>query len=69
MNNFEFEKEPHVCEDCGSDQWHSTWFWHNGRKRWFEGENEHGDGANWCSECDGEVEIIPESEYEDEEES
>ena len=27
MNNFEFEKEPHVCEDCGSDQWHSTWFW------------------------------------------
>ena len=47
-----FISENTVTECCGTDQFHMNLFYHNGRKRLFEGESEWGENAVWCHKCE-----------------
>ncbi len=57
--HWSFEKQSHVCGDCGSHDWHANVFWQNGQSAWFTGADA-GEPDFWCSDCDSEVEIVPE---------
>lgn len=58
---FLWEDVEHVCEECGSHDWHANRFFDNDRKIWL-----NDDIAQWCHDCEREVGIIPQTEYEDE---
>lgn len=60
---FSFEKTPHVCADCGSDEWHSNQTFHNRQKYWLPDEIEF-----WCHKCEAEVDVMEKEEYEEYEE-
>jgi len=60
----------HLNEDtvttcCGTDQFHMNMFWHNGRKRLFEGQDEYGDLAYWCHKCNADTSVIKILSYEE----
>jgi len=54
-----------VTTCCGTDQFHMNMFWHNGRKRLFEGQDEYGDLAYWCHKCNADTSVIKILSYEE----
>ena len=63
----------HLNEDtvttcCGTDQFHMNMFWHNGRKRLFEGQDEYGDSTYWCHKCNADTSVTDDYEEEEEDE-
>ena len=57
--------EDTVTTCCGTDQFHMNMFWHNGRKRLFEGQDEYGDLAYWCHKCNADTSVIKILSYEE----
>jgi hypothetical protein len=58
---FDFETTEYVCADCGGKEWHANRFFSNSLKQW-----QSDDIAQWCSDCETEVTIIPLDEYDEE---
>ena len=56
---FVFEQTDYVCEECGGSDWYANRFYCNKAKRWFDE-----DIAQWCSDCEKEVGLIEEDEWE-----
>ena len=59
--------EDTVTTCCGTDQFHMNMFWHNGRKRLFEGQDEWGDLAYWCHKCNADTSVTDDYEEEEDE--
>ena len=60
---FIFEELEHVCEECGGHDWHANRFFCNSSKQW-----QSDDIAQWCSDCEKEVGLIPAEYYQGDEE-
>jgi hypothetical protein len=58
---FDFETTDYVCADCGGSEWHANRYFCNSRKLWLADSI-----AQWCSDCDAEVTIVPLDEYDEE---
>lgn len=57
-----------VTTCCGTDQFHMNMFWHNGKKRLFEGQmkdDEWGGSAYWCHKCNADTSVT--DDYEEKE--
>lgn len=57
----EFETTPHVCAECGSDEWLHNTFYLNKTKEWHDDP----DFPYYCDDCGGGTEIIPQTKYEE----
>lgn len=53
MEGFIFETTPHVCEECGGENWHANRFYDNATKQWLSD-----DIAQWCHDCEKEVGLV-----------
>jgi len=58
-----YETEKYVCSACGSDEWHANMFWHNPDGCYHPDP----DCDHWCHDCQSPSDIVPEGEYEPEE--
>ena len=65
MTNFYWEKTPHVCGYCGSDEWHANAFYSN-QQGWLMG-SEAGDYDFYCVDCDKQNWIVPAADFHGEE--
>ena len=54
---FEFEQQDYVCDECGGSDWHANRFYCNKSKAWLDD-----DIAQWCSDCEAEVSLVPSNE-------
>ena len=62
MSNFYWEETPHVCDKCGSDNWHANTFYSN-HGGWMMG-SDAGDDDFWCGDCEAGVTIISAQDFE-----
>ena len=59
---YDFETEPHVCKNCGGDNWHYNTFFHNKTKKWLAS----GQYDFWCEDCYNSTSIIHKEDFKDE---
>jgi hypothetical protein len=62
MANFYWEETPHICGECGSQDWHANTFYRN-NVGWMMG-SDAGDHDFWCADCEGGITIIPAQDFE-----